>query len=227
VTDEGPAVPENTSGQDVDTAASNGSGTFDGQGDLSPADLPVVDDGQVTPDQIQDRKAWENARDSSDLPGSMQEDLRQLGQDLRSDVDPDVWAGADRDDRAAMVADANDRIRETYGLPPGEVDYSELPEGTTGQYDPGTGDVTLNSSLLDDPNPDEAISTLSHENFHDYQQQAIDGNATDPYAESRVGAWSAGQDGYDSEDFTTYMANPLEADAFAAEQTVIDGYRRH
>jgi hypothetical protein len=80
--------------------------------------------------------------------------------------------------------------------------------------------------LLDDSSPDEAIKTLSHENLHDYQQQAIDGNATDQYAQSRVDAWSAGQANYDPEDRIAYMANPLEADAYAAERAVFDGYRR-
>jgi hypothetical protein len=84
----------------------------------------------------------------------MKEDLNQLGQDLRSDVDPDAWANADQADRTAMLADANDRIRETYGLPPGEVNYSsEMAEGFTGRYDTSTGDITLNSSLLDDSSP--------------------------------------------------------------------------
>ena len=213
-----------------DASDSNGPGV-PGQPDApAPADVAMVDEGQAAPDltdQLQDRKAWEAAAEGPDLPDSMQADLQQLGRELRNDVDPDAWADANPDDRATMLADANDRIRETYGLPPGEVSYSaELPEGVTGQYSPDTGDITLSSSLLDDPNPDEAIKTLSHENFHDYQQQAIDGNATDPYAESRVDAWSDGQAGYDPEDITAYMANPLESDAFAAEQAVHDGYRR-
>ena len=254
VIDEGLAAPETASSSSVDTATGNGSGTLEAASALPLADVPVVDEGQASPDlpagidhatdnlgdspagteqdahslaQPENRQTWESAGESSDFPASIQGDLKQLGQDLRSDVNPDAWANADQGDRAAMLANANDTIRETYGLPPAEISYSsDLPEGTTGQYDPNTGDITLNSSLLNDSSPDEAIKTLSHENFHDYQQQAIDGNATDPYADSRTDAWSAGQAGYDSEDFTAYMANPLEADAFAAERAVFDGYRR-
>jgi hypothetical protein len=249
-----PAAGMDAAATGADAAAADGPEALAGSDELAPADVPVVDEGQAPPDlatatdpdvgssgdlpgesgpddgspqQAQDRRSWEPTGDSSDLPASMQEDLGQLGQDLRSDVDPDAWEGADQDARAEMLSDANNTIRETYGLPPGEVNYSsELPDGTTGQYDPDTGDVTLNSSLLEDQNPDEAINTLSHENFHDYQQQAIDGEATDPYAESRVDAWTEGQANYDSEDFTAYMENPLEADAFAAERAVFDGYRR-
>jgi hypothetical protein len=227
VTDESAAAPDSAPAADVDTATGDGSAP-DSLGDLSPADVPVVDEGQATPDDAaESRTAWEAVGDGSELPPSMREDFNQLGQDLRSDVDPDAWANADQDGRTAMLADANDRIRETYGLPPGDVNYSsQLPEGVTGKYSPSTGDITLDSSLLDDASPDEAINTLSHENFHDYQQQAINGNATDQYAQSRVDAWSAGQAGYDPQDFTAYMANPLEADAFAAERAVFDGYRR-
>jgi hypothetical protein len=228
VVDEGQATPDLADGPDAGPGPANdlppdADATSAGSADLPagpPQDAPATD-------QPMERQSWEAAGDDADLPPSMREDLSQLGQDLKSDVDPDAWAKGDQEDRAAMLADANDRIRETYGLPPGEVNYSsDLPEGCTGQYNPGTGDITLNSSLLEDQNPDEAIQTLSHENFHDYQQQAIDGNAADPYAESRADAWTAGQDGYDAEDFTAYMANPLEADAFAAERAVIDGYRR-
>ena len=236
VVEQGPPPPDSASSSSADAAPSGadtagvtGSGALDGQDGLAPADEPVVDQGEATPDLAAgtDRTAWDPAGESSDLPSSMQEDLNQLGEDLRSDVDPDAWAKADQDDRAAMLADANDKIRDTYGLQPSGVNYSsDLPEGVTGQYDPGTGDITLNSSLLEDQSPDEAIKTLSHENFHDYQQEAIDGNGADPYAESRVDAWTAGQAGYDAEDFTAYMANPLEADAFAAERAVFEGYQR-
>ena len=254
VIDEGVAAPESVPSSSVDTGVGDGSRTLEGSSALPLADVPMVDEGQAAPDlptgidrgtdnlgdspagtdqdahslnQPENRQTWESTGESPDFPASMQGDLNQLGQDLRNDVDPDAWANADQGDRAAMLANANNTIRESYGLPAGEISYSsDLPEGTTGQYDPNTGDITLNSSLLNDSSPDEAIKTLSHENFHDYQQQAIDGNATDPYAKARTDAWSAGQAGYDSEDFTAYMANPLEADAFAAERAVFDGYRR-
>ena len=201
-------------------------------GDLPQEAAPVPD--TVSGDSVANaavdpeaRKAWESAGDNSDFPASMQDNLNELGQNLRSDVDPNAWANAGQAERASMLANANDTIREAYGLPPGEVHYSsDLPDGVTGEYNPDTGRVTLNSSLFNESNAEEAIQTLAHENFHDYQQRAIDGDVTEPYAESRREAWSSGQADYDSEDYTAYMANPLEADAFAAEKAVFSGYRR-
>jgi hypothetical protein len=203
------------------------SGDAETPGDAADTQLPGPAAETEPSSQAQDRKVWESPGENADFPASMQDDLGKLGQDLRTDVDLNAWTDASRDDRMAVLADANNRIRETYGLSAKEVNYSsQLPEGVTGQFEPATGEVTLSSSLLDESSPDEAVKTLAHENFHDYQQQAIDGTVTDPYAESRGDAWSSGQDNYDSEDFTAYMANPLEADAFAAEKAVFSGYRR-
>ena len=187
---------------------------------------PIADSDDDDAGVVENRKTWDAIPESSDLPASMQEDLRELGQDLHGIVDPVDWTNADTDTRKDMLDAANDRIREEYGLPGGDVNYrSDLGEGVFGEYDPATGNISLNSSLLEDSNTDEAIKTLAHENFHDYQQQAIDGNSSDPYAQSRVGDWSQGQSNYDSNDFTAYMLNPLEADSFAVEQAVFRGYR--
>ena len=225
VVDEGQAAPDLAPEPDAapaDDPSADAGGTSADSADLpagAPQDAPATD-------QPLDRQPWEAAGADSDLPPSMREDLNQLGQDLKSDVDPDAWAKADQDDRAAMLSDANDRIRETYGLPPGDVNYADLGPRDLGQFDPNTGDITLHTSLLDDPSPDEAINTLSHENYHDYQQHAIDGNAIDPYGGSRAEEWRAGQENYDPEDQVAYMNNIMEIDAFAVERPIIDGYRR-
>jgi hypothetical protein len=178
-----------------------------------------------TSDAVRDRKTWEVNPDGSDLPSSMKEDLQGLGKDLGEIAGPDDWAKADIDTRREMLDSANDRIREEYGLPQRDVSYrSDMDPDVYGEYDPRTGDIGVNSSLLEADHPEEAIKTLAHENFHDYQQQAIDGHPADPYAQSRVGDWIEGDANYDSNDFTAYMNNPLEADAYAVEEEV---YRRY
>src|SRR5205085_2425206 len=96
--------------------------------------------------------------------------------------------------RAQMLGAANDRIREEYGLPQQEVSYrSDMDPDVTGQFDPETGGINVNSRLLESSDPGEAVKTLAHENFHDYQQRAMDGHLGDPYAQSRVGDWLEGE----------------------------------
>jgi len=152
--------------------------------------------------------------------------LQGLGKDLGEIADPGDWAKADIDTRREMLDTANDRIREEYRLPERDVSYrSDMGPDVCGEYNPRTGDISINSSLLEADHPEEAIKTLAHENFHDYQQQAIDGHLADPYAQSRVNDWIEGDANYDSNDFTAYMNNPLEADAYAVEEEVYRGYK--
>jgi len=157
----------------------------------------------------------------------MRDDLDELGQRLRGDANPHAWANADRAERVSMLAKANDTIRETYGLPGGGVSYpSDFPEGFDGLFDPLTGEVAMNPERLDDSSPEEALLTLAHEDFHDYQERAIDGTIAEPYAESRRAAWRYGSENYNTKSYSAYRTNPLEADAFAVEEAVFRGYRR-
>jgi hypothetical protein len=187
-------------------------------------------DGPASPvdtgDAVRDRKTWEVNPDGSELPPSMKEDLQGIGKSLAETADPGDWAKADIDTRREMLDTANHRIREEYGLPQRDVSYrSDMDPDVYGEYDPRTGDISVNSSLLEADHPEEAIKTLAHENFHHYQQQAIDGHPADPYAQSRANDWIEGDTNYDSNDFMAYMNNPLEADAYAVEEEVYRGYK--
>ncbi|HXL16392.1 MAG TPA: hypothetical protein VN961_02600, partial [Streptosporangiaceae bacterium] len=181
-------------------------------------------------DPVRNRKTWEGTPDSSELPQSMKEDLGELGKDLNEIVDPVDWANADIDGRKEMLDAANDRIREEYGLPQRDLSYrSDMQPNEYGGYDPNTGDIELNTRLvLENPDPEEAIKTLAHENFHDYQQQALDGAPGDPYAHSRLNDWIEGDANYDPNDWESYSEsywnNPLEIDARAVEREVYMGY---
>jgi hypothetical protein len=203
------------------------------EGDPSDASLTADD----STDPVRQRQTWEGEADGADLPPSMKEDLRGLGNDLGEIVDPDKWA-ADPDGRKDMLNAANDRIREEYGLPQQDASYRSVEEdpdlaGSAGYFDPNNGEVVLNSNLLDLPDPQEALKTLAHENFHDYQDRAVDGNSNDPFAQSREQEWREGGDNYpdpdDYDDYDDYVSdyqnNPLERDAVAVENEVYAGYK--
>lgn len=179
-----------------------------------------------TSDPVTERKPWEAQSKGSDLPQSMKEDLKGLGEDLNKIVNPVDWENADINSRLKMLDNAHNRIREEYELPQHDVSYpADIDSDIYGLYDLATGDIMVNSRVLKMADPSEAIKTLAHENFHDYQQQVMDRHLADPYAQSRVDDWIKGAVDYDPDDFTAYMQNPLEADAYAVEEEVYNGYR--
>jgi len=224
-------------GEPGEAGREEGAGYSSEAGESGPVDAEPTGDGDVpeaaaspmdaAAAQPEGRKIWESAGENADLPPSMRGDLDELGQRLRDDVDPHTWANADHAERTSMLATANDTIREAYGLPAGDVNYpSDFPEEYDGLFDSQTGEVAMNPELLNEPSPDTALETLAHENFHDYQQRAVDGTITEPYAESRREAWRYGSENYDSDDLSAYYTNPLEVDAFVVEGAVLSGYRR-
>jgi len=137
VTDEGPPAPEDTPSPGADTAATIGSGTFEGTaGNLAPADVPMVDDGQAAPDlpasavgssgldaAPQDGVVTDGSGDTApeaepDLPGSG--DSADAGGDLPADADvPDA---AD-----APGTDSGDTPQSGGGIP----DWTYSPDMAT------------------------------------------------------------------------------------------------
>ena len=209
---------------------------------FGPESEPDASDPELTADggadPVLQRKAWEGDAEGSDLPISMKEDLRGLGNDLRDTVDPAAWEKADLDGRKDMLNAANDRIREEYGLPQQDVSYRSEAEdprlaGAYGYFDPNTGEIAINSSQLADSDPQESLKTLAHENFHDYQERAQAGDSSDPFAQSRAQEWREADANYpreeDYEDYDEYLSdyenNLLEKDAVAVENEVYAGYK--
>ena len=215
-----------------------------GPPDVSPELAGALpDESELTADDSDDpvrqRKTWEDNAEGSDLPPSMKEDLRDLGNDLKEIIDPAAWEKkTDPDARKDMLNAANDRIREEYGLPQRDVSYRSAAEdpdlaGAYGYFDPETGGVVINSDYLGDPDPKEAIKTLAHENFHAYQDRAQYGDCSDPFGQSRAAEWQEADAQYPhEEDFDSledykeaYLNNLLEKDARAVESEVYTGYR--
>jgi hypothetical protein len=189
-------------------------------------------------DPVWHRQTWEGGTEGADLPPSMKEDLQGLGNDLREVVDPAAWEKADLDGREDMLNAANDRIREEYGLPQQDVSYRSVADdphlaGVAGSFDPDTGEIVINRSQLADSDPGEALKTLAHENFHDYQERAQVGDSSDPFGQSRAQEWRKADANYpDPKDYGSrreylidYLNNPLERDARAVENEVYSGYK--
>jgi hypothetical protein len=175
VVDEGSGVSEGADLPDADDADVSPS-------DVSSADEPVADEGSVVP------------AEETDLPDSALADEPVTDEDSVSPDEADLPAdeAVSDGDSAAPDSAAPEETEPPDSLQaddPVTDEDSVVPEADLPEADdadaplPVTEDVGLDPSRLDDAIPDEAASSPSYEDLEDYQQQAIDGNPTDPYAE--------------------------------------------
>lgn len=166
-------------------------------------------------------EAWRRG-DDPDRPDTDRARPEDLGRQVREDFDPDGWETATREDKQAMLEGVHEQVNSSLGLdeaPPIAYDDS-MPARRSGEFDPGTRQITLNDRLLDQPDAEEALRTVAHESRHDYQSHVINGQIEDPNRQ----AWIEASEVYDPNDVISYMENPLEIDAFRAEDEFIKGF---
>lgn len=162
----------------------------------------------------------------SNLESDEQQRLEQIGAGVADIVRPDSWAVADSAERMQMLERAHQYVAAEYGLtdsPP--LSYSpDLEPGTeSGEFDPDSREIILGDWLLTAEEPFDAVETIGHENYHDFQGRVIDGELSHPAAAD----WSKAAAEYgDFVDFEDYASNRLESDAFAAEAPFMSGYRQ-
>jgi hypothetical protein len=174
--------------------------------------------------------------DSSDLDASgpdgsaigpiEQQQLRDVGAELADVVPPEVWARSSVEQRAQLVNNAFDHLQDHYRLPPGAtMQFVDHLGQDYGEYDPGTRTVELSDWMLSKDNPSDAISTVSHEVYHDYQQNVMAGTVEGPVDSDKRSAWIDADRHYGNfNDFAEYLDNQIESDAFAVEEFVMAGY---
>lgn len=129
----------------------------------------------------------------------------EVGRELHDTMPLDRWQAADVHERAELAQEAQDLVRERYGLEPRALEVSaELKEYELGEFDAGTGEVTVNERLLSEATPDELLNTIAHENQHAAQEEIMQGHIPHPLGDRgkpEVEAWREGSDTYDSADF--------------------------
>jgi hypothetical protein len=82
--DEGPAALESTARSSMETAAGGGSGTLEGSGAVLPADVPMVDEGQATPDLPAHTDP--GIREPGDLPAVTDQGSSSTDQSTQTDM---------------------------------------------------------------------------------------------------------------------------------------------
>jgi hypothetical protein len=167
------------------------------------------------------------------------EQLEEVGRRLVDVLDPEAWAKADLAERMVLAQRAHAFIREAYGLERSPLLYDlNLPPQVAGRFDPSTGQVSINASLLEEDHPGELLDTIAHENRHAVQvdlmqeiHQAWDQGIEEPDRAgvdwSVVAGWTDAWTRYDANDAATYHENELEVDARRAGlQLAGNGYWR-
>jgi hypothetical protein len=156
------------------------------------------------------------------------EEFADLGSRLSWVVDPLQWTLASKAERTWLVHRLHEEVRESWGLPIQPLALKRLDRDLLGYFDPDTGVVVLDTSLLEGTDVQAVIGTVVHENRHALQAAVLDGDVLHPLGpmgDDEVAIWRRAEVEYDPDDFVAgYMYNPLETDARAAEAGALIGY---
>jgi hypothetical protein len=161
------------------------------------------------------------------LYGLEARDLSLIGRGLRQRFHPEVWRRATLAQREDMTRAAHAYIRGGFGLDPKPLQLAhDWPPFYHGDFDPRTGEVTVNASLLKADDPSALLGALAHENRHAVQQERMEGRQAVPYSDQvghgEVEAWAKATSTYTQNEYVDYHYNALEVDAREAATSVID-----
>lgn len=157
------------------------------------------------------------------------EDFEELGGRLAGVASPEAWSGSDHAARRRLAHRLHRATRSHWGLPHIDLAIADFGDPAVwGAFDPESGEVTLNESLLDGE-IDDVVGTIVHENRHALQADVIDGVVEhpltpDPIADEEKSLWEQASEDYDPDDLLEYMYSPLETDARASESGALVGY---
>jgi hypothetical protein len=178
-----------------------------------------------------------NSADVGKLSDVERARFKELGSGLREIVEPEVWANAGQKERESMLFESHNYIIDQLQLPDGlSLHFNDdwtAASGDYGEYDAEARDVVVGTWLIHEAHPSEAIATMVHEAYHDYQERVIDGTLEHPYDYGKRSEWTLASENYpdisdlsNAEDFDEYANNPLEIDASAIEAPTIVGYMK-
>jgi WXG100 family type VII secretion target len=156
----------------------------------------------------------------------------------KSELRLENWEQLSLEDRELVLAEIETEIAKLQGRPPASVAVSNewlhgrhigdpMPTTTNGYYNHTSGDIVLNSNLVENNDPTRVLETLIHEGRHAYQHTAVD----DPSIESdpsKINEWSDNFDDYQDPEvdgFRAYYEQPVEVDARTYATDVLDSYR--
>lgn len=151
--------------------------------------------------------------------------------DRLSEVDglkQDQWAAMDATERTWTLRHAGDAIAKEHASPNPTLFVEELPDGESGHYDPATGEMRIDTALVESDDPRDALKTYLHEFRHSYQNEtdlAYEKNMITVAPTEKAAEWTANErEGYrvpPEVSFETYAGQPMEADSRSFADDVI------
>jgi len=152
-------------------------------------------------------------------------------------LDYDSWKNLDAEGRLNVLQELENKVAEIEHRPASIVKMKDLGDPTINKgyceqnFWNNNSTLTLNSQCLNDNSMSEyfeSLDTVIHEGRHAYQNYNLDQREVNPDTES-VSEWRQNMDeGYRSPElfgYRAYYTQPVEVDARAFAQDVIDQYK--
>ena len=188
-------------------------------------ELDVASDPLVTPAQIPNVKA------TSTLPQTSKRKLEILQTKLEKiyGFKPHQWSRLSLEERLEVLQDVHNALAATYSFTPVPVGITPLPPQILGVFSETKEDIKINKKLVASNNQIETLATLIHESRHAYQWYLIKRYRQGPAFLSEARCAQAQEWGDNFDNYKTgeqygskaYQNQPVEADAFGFEETVI------
>ncbi|WP_193611463.1 hypothetical protein [Nocardioides lijunqiniae] len=172
------------------------------------------------------------------IPSGTVQDIDEYGT-----ASPEVaehWAGLTDAERRAIIEQQIQEMAEEYGIDMPTIEWQPESWESNGSWNEGSGTVSLNEGLLDDP---RLLHTVAHEMRHARQHEAAEDEGafhwpweTDPFAEheedgiteEQAREWEENFNDYQSTGepgvtFEDYFEQPVEEDARDGGREYLDG----
>lgn len=126
-----------------------------------------------------------------------------------------AYSDADLELREGYMIDFHNNFNGMSGYSNNLHFSDNLAPNDLGSFDPETKQIVLNSDLLKDSNPMEAMKTIMHETRHAYQDYAINHPEKVSVDADTIKTWKENFKNYISPDFDfeAYCNQPVEKDA--------------
>jgi hypothetical protein len=164
----------------------------------------------------------DKAEDTSSSDEPADREIESLG--FKEELRPEIWSSLDKDNRVETLRATENDLAAEQGRTPAQVHEWQTDARNLGEYDPAQHSIHINSDLVSNDDPRQAVDTLAHESRHAFQYHAIN-NPGAHFDDAKVEAWRQNFSDYKEpgDDFEAYWNQPVEVDARLYADSVVQG----
>lgn len=142
---------------------------------------------------------------------------------LVNNFDSDLYSSLPENKKMMMVRDYHQKFSGSMGVKTNLM-FNDMPTRSRGCYIHDSKTVYINTNILD--NPRQLLTTDLHELRHAVQHSAIDSPFKYDISNDIINAWKDNFENYYSaeDNFPKYYNQPVEVDARAYAQTIMEKY---